>query len=256
MKKLIILLFIILTSSCSYKGVIVSNLPFLITNRVDNRFDLTSDQAKVFKDDIKKLLKDKKNEVKSFNEKFQVFNIESSNRKDFYLSIRDSYINIANSVIPSLTRLMLSLSNEQRTEYFKEDKKKLDKRENKLNNRASDFYVSRFERFFGDLTESQKTLIKKRSTSMKQSSLRVLTKRRLFHKQLKLLFEIGDKNLKDQISDAFKNYVDKSTRYKDREAFFMALDEFIPTLSRDQIEYFNENKADVGEWISLYLSKY
>ena len=85
MKKLIILLFIILTSSCSYKGVIVSNLPFLITNRVDNRFDLTSEQAKVFKGDIKKLLKDKKNEVKSFNEKFQAFNIESSNRKDFYL---------------------------------------------------------------------------------------------------------------------------------------------------------------------------
>jgi hypothetical protein len=54
------ILILLITTSCSFKSFIVSNIDYIITDKISDRFDLTSDQEDYLKKDIKKLL----NEIK------------------------------------------------------------------------------------------------------------------------------------------------------------------------------------------------
>ena len=52
------------------------------------------------------------------------------------------------------------------------------------------------------------------------------------------------------------NYVRKSTLYKDRELAFNVFNDFIPTLSSEQVQYFKDNQNEIREWIEIYLTNY
>ena len=248
--------------SCSYKGIVISNLPYLITNRVDNRLDLTGDQFDQMKDEITRFLAQNKTSINDLNKEFQTFDIKETNKKDFYQKMRKRYITIAHNFVPLLTKTMSSFNEEQIKEFIRKDYKKLKKREEKLTNAAPDYYVARYERFFGDLTEKQKAYIESKFDTLRRSQQNWMMKRNLFHTQLKVIFEYskdtkdsGD-SLEQKLTDAFKNFIYKTTKYKDRELSFAVLEGFIPSLTSEQIQFFEQNKIEINEWIEVYLNKY
>ncbi len=248
--------------SCSYKGIVISNLPYLITNRVDNRLDLTGEQFDQMKENITKYLAQNKASISNLNKEFQKFDIKETNKKEFYQEVRKRYIKIAHNFVPLLTKTMSTFNEEQIKEFIRKDHKNLKKREEKFTNAAPDYFVARYERFFGDLTQKQKSYIKSKFDTLRKSQQNWMMKRNLFHTQLKVIFEYskdtkesGD-SLEQKLTDAFKNYIYKSTKYKDRELAFKVLEGFIPSLTTEQLEFFEQNKVEINEWIEIYVTKY
>ncbi len=257
MKKILILVSLTFLTACSFKGLIIGNLPYLVTARIDKKIFLNSDQESQLKKDLERYFKVNKEKIKKIESDLKSMKLETSASQN-YEELRIHYIDLAGPFVVILSRYLARLDFEQQTYMFKQagkDNKKFSKR---YAEKGQERVIDRFERFFGELTDDQKKLISEDKAFFE--TLHNLWIKRRVTLQGKLKVILSEKTMPGlkavKIQELFMDYVLNSTDPSIRQKGFVLFDNIVKTSSNKQKEKFYEAINQLDDWLKVFYETY
>jgi hypothetical protein len=239
------ILILLITTSCSFKSFIVSNIDYIITDKISDRFDLTSDQEDYLKKDIKKLLNEIKVPAKEIQTAISKIEFKNSIQTEV---LKNNYLEIINKFIPILSKYYLKLTKEQKTHLFKIEREKNKELLDQLGKITALSITDKTEDFIGDINEKQKRIITEEISLMID-----LSKRRL-DRRLKIQKELERANTLEQINKAFELYTFSIKNNIDLESKFMIfINKMIKESNQDQKEVLKKKQRDIIQIIDYFL---
>tara|TARA_R110002049_G_scaffold292957_2_gene477741 strand:- start:2683 stop:3447 length:765 start_codon:yes stop_codon:yes gene_type:complete len=254
MKKLLLILFI---SGCSFKSLVIPNLPYILANRVDSSLHLYNDQEDQVKVDFKTLLTQEKVRVEQIKNYFNQIEIKNFDVVDGYNFFAKNYYAIAVKVNRILAKQFSKLDSHQIEKFKSSMLEKNDEILERIQDKTNEDYYERYEYFFGSINQNQKSLINTYIDTFKALSKNRLEKRKLVQLELIKALKLEDSKAKElRIIEVLDETADRSaisaTRAKSLEQF----KQFSKTLTVKQVEFFKERSVFFNEWIDEYLKSY
>lgn len=239
------ILILLITTSCSFKSFIVSNIDYILTDKISDRFDLTSDQEDYLKKDIKKLLNEIKGPAKEIQTAISKIDFKNSIKVEVF---KNNYLIILNKFIPILSKYYLKLTEDQKSNLFKTEREKNKDLLDQLKKITPSSITDKAENFVGDINDKQKKLITEEITLMID-----LSKRRL-NRRLKIQKELEKANTIEQIRKAFKLYTFSiKNDIKLENKFMIFINKMIKESDQDQKEVLRKKQKDINQIINYFL---
>ena len=254
MKKLTYISLLFCLFGCSFKWLVIPNLDYIITNRIEDSIPLTSSEKDSLSKDIKIVLNQIKPNIKKLKERLIKLDLTKINLKEEYESLGYIYYETALIITPILANYLLSLNGDKTFEFFKA----LDEKNKKLlkdhKSKQDKDYFERFEYFFGDLKEKQIIQIKKMIPHFKLHSYNRIQARLMIQKKLKGILSNTDQiTRRKQLINLFNNHSD---RRKTPPHIKNVINEMIPlltSLDEKQTKEFNTRREQFISWLDKYL---
>lgn len=239
------ILILLITTSCSFKSFIVSNIDYIITDKISDRFDLTSDQEDYLKKDIKNLLNEIKRPAKEIQTAISKIDFKKSIKVEVF---KNNYLIILNKFIPILSKYYLKLTKKQKLNLFKTEREKNKDLLDQLKKITPSSITDKAENFLGDINDKQKKLITEEITLMID-----LSKRRL-NRRLKIQKELEKANTIEQIRKAFELYTFSiKNDIKLENKFMIFIKKIIKESDQDQKEVLRKKQSDIIQIIDYFL---
>jgi hypothetical protein len=180
MKKILTgLLFAVLLGSCSMMKLGYNNADWLLTWRIDDYFDLTSDQEDFVEEQLEKLISwHRNNELPRYSALIDemILRVQRGiSGEDYEWAINqflDAYETTINKAIPDATTLLMDLDSSQ-ISYYQEktaewyagndNKEQPQRTEQEQKERRYNRTIERMEEWLGELDDNQKEIIKELS---------------------------------------------------------------------------------------------
>ncbi len=254
MKKLILIL---LLTGCSFKSLVIPNLPYILSNRVDSSLHLYNDQEVQVKASFTKLLTEEKMRIEQIKSYFNQLNVKRLNVVHGYNFFAKNYFAIAIKVNRILAKQLATMDSNQIEKF---EITMLEKNQDifeQIQDRSADDYYKRYEYFFGTLSQSQKILIDSFTDTFKELSINRLEERK--QTQIELLKALVIANAKEKeikIISILDKTADRSVISSVRLKSLNQFEEFSQTLTPKQVAFFKERSVFLNEWVDEYLKTY
>lgn len=256
MKPFLLSLFLIL-SGCTFKSIVVPNLPYLIADRIDGKLHLYNEQEYEVRDELKKLFKEEIPRIQNIQEYVNSIDIKVLDEKKAYLFLAENYKSIAGKVNKTLANQFSQLDKNQIKKFkasVQEDNSKIEKR---LKESKPKDYYKRFSFFFGELTESQKKMINSFIPHFELQTRIRINERREFQKKLFEYLKSGEElSKKKLILELFNKNADRTKISPERIKTIDFFDRFTRTLTPNQISFFNKKRGEVNSWLEAFLDHF
>jgi len=268
MRNLLLSTILIFFISCGAQKVIIYNLDYVITYRLNSNLQLNPAQKEELENDVGNFLNSNKEysalkinsilEQVRFNKKDQSPKYTVKNSTKILTQIDDVYFHLSAHFTPILSEHIASLSTKQQRKYLIKLEEKGQEIQKVPIEESLEKALSRFSYMFGDLNKEQIELINKfiqgqqrfRQLRFKHRALFAITTDEIFilkeEKERRSAFEI-----------LFKKYdVDFEKRLKENQVknlipFWI---QFANNLSEKQKDHFNERLDEIRSWI-VYFAK-
>jgi len=241
-----LILIFILSFSCSFKSLLVSNLDYLMTDKIADELLLNSEQEDELRVDIKKLLNETKESAKDLKVKISKIEIEKSLPIE---ELKKQYLNIVRKIIPIISKYYFKLSVDQRKEFFSYHQNKNEEVKKQMIEMTIKSVSNKYDGFFGDINQKQKELIIQNFSMMKELSKRRINRRLEIQSALKRA-----KNFKEVLA-AFEIFT-QSLKKEDElnNKFFVFLSQMIMKTNKNQKETLKEKKIELVQILEYYLT--
>lgn len=200
---------ILLFTSCSLSGLLVSKLDYYITMKTAQRLDLYVKQEQKLSNDVSTLLDTLKPEAKEIQSvaKSLLTSIDhlskpiiKTNAKKLRHAYQSAYQKIAKTLVFHLN-VLTPKQQKPLLESFVNENEKLEKRI--AVNKFYEKIISRFELLFGNLTPKQKFIIKKNRNAYKKWQIKRLARNKFIENQMAASFT---KTTKEKLTGLQKIY--------------------------------------------------
>jgi hypothetical protein len=224
MKFLIITIFLFL-SSCSFYGVIGRNLDYILTDKLEDGFELNGDQEDRLRVDIIKFLNTEKDFIhelkvliKDIRKELEKGKTSKEKWLDFTTRVEKVYLDAGKKFVPILAKYMSELDEEQREEVYKKWKKENDKLKKRIKKERVSSHRRRFEKLFGDFTDEMKKDFRKHKDLLFSRNKKRLDRRLRSQGRLKELMDGSGKNA-DKIYQAIYSSMQETFTKEDNEGY-------------------------------------
>ncbi len=253
----IVFLIILLFNSCSFKGMVIDKLPYLITFRVDQNLFLTSEQEDQFKKELKSYLIQNKSQVREIYKDLTQVNF-SDDTKSVYLKLRSHYLKLVEPFSLILAKYIVSLDNEQQKYFFEKANKDNRKYREKFQKERLERVFDRFERFLSDLTPQQENIIKENSSHFETLHNQWIKRRVNFQVSLKaILAQKSMPQIKiENVAQLMTNYLLEGSKVENRAKAIEVVDKIKTIASKEQQEHFKNTISELEEWLNLFEQTY
>lgn len=254
MRILIYPITLLFLTSCSFESIIISNLDFLITNRLSKVLSLNYHDKAQLRYEVRTLLDNNKEQFKEVKTKLESLDVTKANVVNEMKFFDGFYLKVAQTATPLLAKKIASFDQNQYQKFKKVQVEKNQEIQEKNETRSLKDYVKRYEYFFGDLIPEQKQLVSESIPLIKSISQSRLKMREETQKKME---EIHTRPVKKERYSALKKLLnkasDRSQLTSDRMALANKVQKFIKTLSPKQVKSFNERKAQFIRMLNRYF---
>ena len=128
----------------------------------------------------------------------------------------------------------------------------------KISNRTVEDYSKRFKYFFGDLSQSQLSLIKDRTSQLRGEAEDWLKQREVLLTNLRsaLLGIEGSEKLSKKLDEIYGSYFEKRFKSSKNKSTTDLIKLIVKTLNSDQRNRFVKVQVELEYLVSVYLKKY
>jgi isochorismate synthase EntC len=243
MKNLLIICILFL-SSCSFYGVIGRNLDYILTDKLEDTFELNGDQEDELRDDIikflnneKDFLKEVKVLIKDIRDELEKGETTKARWIELSQQVESIYLQSGQKFVPILAKYMSQLDQEQRAEVFAKWDKENDKLKRRIKNEKVSSHRRRFEKLFGDFTQEMKKDFKKHRELLFSRNKKRLDRRLRSQGKLKKIMNGSGKNA-DEIYAIIYASMQETFNKQDNEGYanlFVTMQKHITVPKRKKI---------------------
>jgi hypothetical protein len=190
-------------SACSFYGIIGKNLDYIITDKLEDSFDLNGEQEKRLRKDIIQFLNQEKDFIKDLKSLVKSIATEIETGK----TTEEKWVNLANEVgrvylsagekfVPIMAKYLAELDDDQREEVYEQWDKENQKLKRRIKKEKVSSHRRRFEKLFGDFTPEMKKDFKKHKELLFSRNKKRLNRRLSSQQELKELMDGSGQNTK------------------------------------------------------------
>lgn len=254
MKQVLLMLSLLTLFACAAKKLAVKHADTFISNAVEKRLPLYSEQKLKLGKDIDQFLMQKKSTAEELLPVFDQIHLEKPEQFDeLYEKMISAYRGIALDFSRILAKYIADLNKEQQEKFFKKlatENKEMSQK--KPSERTSDMR-RKIEKLTGSLSEKQEKLISEQEAYFtKKAELRLQRRLRL-HEKIKAILngKTSNDSKRDELVESFQSFQEESID-SSRENIPL-IKKFISTLTIKQKETFRGKLAELKEIIGYYL---
>ena len=240
-------LIFLITISCSFKSILVTNLDYILTSKISDNFDLEDGQEEILREDIKRFLGQNKPLANKIKINILAFSLENINALKL---LRNDYIEITKKMTPLISKHYNLLTKNQKNSLLKRERVKNLEIIKKNKEMTPKSIGKKYSNILGYINEKQKLIIKKNFTMTVEMSAERVNRRINIQNKLSEAEDIK------QIEDAFKIYslsLENDSKYK--EKIFIYFKEIIESSNNDQKKAILNKKNEIIEFVDLIIKE-
>ena len=254
--RLISLSLLFFLSSCSFNSLLIRNLDYLIVEKVDDSLHLYGEQETQLKKEVHILLVSEKDRVKKLKSVINKDKITEISVSKLYKTLLSNYKEIAYEANKLIAKKISILDQSQFKKFLLSMKEKNEEIEAQIKKRDVKDFIERYEYFVGDLTKNQKLTVQKHIPLLKKFSLERITNRKDLTLKLTKMNQAQLSKASHHIEKVLNDYVDKLIVSPERELFYSQLQNFLASLSIDQINTLEKKRNSLNKLIDSFLKYY
>ncbi|MBD64683.1 MAG: hypothetical protein CME62_05725 [Halobacteriovoraceae bacterium] len=195
MKKLFFLTPFLLIISCSLGSLFIGKLDWLITYKTADRLGLYVKQEDLLREDVKKLLDEIKPEAKILKSQLRIIlrhtdNVDGLPKKEIITTLGQAYKTGNQKVFATLAKYLAELTEKQQKPFLATIEKQIKKNKKKINKKKQhEKFIDKCEEFLGELSPTQKLMIKKQQPHLLQISTFLLQHKEYQYKEIKEIYK-------------------------------------------------------------------
>lgn len=249
-----------LLHSCGFSGlkkVIVPNLSYILADKVGDELDLYYSQEKKLKKELDHLFKQEIDQVKRLRDIIEKIDLSKSKAEvvvDELISVFRKTLLAFNKVLAKYTaRLTL----EQQKRFFKIQERENEKIKKRLKQKDLAKIIERYEFFFGELSQTQLSIIRANTSSF----MALISKRlnRRMKSQIVIRSCYGEKNIattEKKILALYNQNLINGQKQMRKGKGLEILKQVLKSVSSEQQKHFEERKRIILEWIDEFIKVY
>jgi hypothetical protein len=253
MRILPLFLLLFICVACAARELVIKNADSMLEYQVNKRLPLTTAQKNELQKDVDLFLNTEKKIAKEILPVIDQINLLGPKEaSSAYHKMEGFYRKISSDFSGLIAKYMVKLDEKQQVEFFenlKEESKKYGKKSQKERHEDAQ---ERLERFVGDLSDEQKSILKSYDSFFKKQSLKRMERRKDLHERFKEILS-GTQLPAEKEKSLQKVYMSHQEVTLRESKTPELIQKFIPTLSKDQREHFREKTMEVKEILRYFI---
>lgn len=252
MKLAPLLLLSFLGFGCTAKKLTAQHADILLEHQIEKRLPLYLSQKKQLKKDVDSFLNEQKPFAREAIPIITSIELDVSKVDEQYGTLQALYKKLALNFSRLMSKYMAPLDMKQQKEFAKNLIKENEDIKSSKSDERMEKIQDRFETFFGTITDKQIEIFKTYNKYFEDRHLLRLSRRQALHNRFIEIYnmDIPEQSRKNYFYEAFADY---QGNYPNGPKNIEIIKNIIPTLSRDQKEYFEDKTNDIKEILNYYL---